>query len=529
MPSYSQQQQDSNPKRSTPSQQRQRQRQRQRQQTQKYPSFALWVSALLILFLALFFSFKFPNMTTTITTSYHRFLKPSFPSSKPARILRMLIQTFTKTKTTTIQLQEKKIEKPNSMPSPICLLWMAPFLSGGGYSSEAWSYITALSDLARKKESSYPRIRLRIEHHGDQESLDFWIGLPQKLRGLAQKLYAAECDLDETVVICHSEPGAWYPPLFETFPCPPPTYGEEMPLFVVGRTMFETDRVSPEHVKRCNRMDSVWVPTDFHVSSFVRSGVDPSKVVKMVQPVDVGFFNPSKHKALDLPSGGLILGSHVQNSEKKEFVFLSIFKWEYRKGWDVLLRSYLTEFCKHDGVVLYLLTNPYHSDKEFGSKILKFVEDSNVVEPLDGWAPVYVVDTHVPQIDLPKLYKAANAFVLPSRGEGWGRPLVEAMSMALPVIATNWSGPTEFLTEENAYPLPFDHMSEVTEGPFQGHLWAEPSVDKLRVLMRHVISNPEEARRKGIQAREDMIRRFSPEVVAGLVVDQILKISKKNV
>jgi len=27
------------------------------------------------------------------------------------------------------------------------------------------------------------------------------------------------------------------------------------------------------------------------------------------------------------------------------------------------------------------------------------------------------------------LYKAADAFVLPSRGEGWGRPHVEAMSM----------------------------------------------------------------------------------------------------
>lgn len=35
---------------------------------------------------------------------------------------------------------------------------------------------------------------------------------------------------------------------------------------------------------------------------------------------------------------------------------------------------------------------------------------------------------------MPRLYKAADAFVLPSRGEGWGRPHVEAMSMALPVI-----------------------------------------------------------------------------------------------
>jgi glycosyltransferase involved in cell wall biosynthesis len=45
------------------------------------------------------------------------------------------------------------------------------------------------------------------------------------------------------------------------------------------------------------------------------------------------------------------------------------------------------------------------------------------------------------------LYRSVDAFVLPSRGEGWGRPYMEAMSMGLPVIATNWSGPTEFVNE----------------------------------------------------------------------------------
>lgn len=82
--------------------------------------------------------------------------------------------------------------------------------------------------------------------------------------------------------------------------------------------------------------------------------------------------------------------------------------------------------------------------------------------------------------DYPRFYASGDAFVLPSRGEGWGRPHVEvgacsgnegnrgpvylprmlsylapaiamvptshqAMSMALPVLATNWSGTTEFL------------------------------------------------------------------------------------
>ena len=121
----------------------------------------------------------------------------------------------------------------------------------------------------------------------------------------------------------------------------------------------------------------------------------------------------------------MVLGSRKKDSDSKtEFVFLSVFKWEYREGWDVLLKAYLKEFSRIHGI-----------------------------------ASICVIDTHIAQVDLPIMYKAAHAFVLPSRGEVWLKHLVEAMSMSLKVITTNWSGPTEYLTEENSYPLPVDRMS----------------------------------------------------------------------
>uniref|UniRef100_A0A0D9XC66 Uncharacterized protein n=1 Tax=Leersia perrieri TaxID=77586 RepID=A0A0D9XC66_9ORYZ len=398
---------------------------------------------------------------------------------------------------------ERTIPSPDADAAarPPCVLWMAPFASGGGYCSEAWSYITSLDDHA----AAGSNFTLAIAHHGDMESPEFWHGLPEQSKHLAYRLAAARCELSRAVVVCHSEPGAWHPPMYETLPCPPTGYGEA--AFVVGRTMFETDGVSPEHVRRCNRMDAVWVPTEFHVSTFVKSGVDPSKVVKVVQAVDVGFFDPAKHSPLPLPIGVLVMVPDdddddsrlgIGDSKGKGFVFLSVFKWEQRKGWDVLLRAFLQEFSGVDDVVLYLLINAYHSDTDFGRKIRSFVKESSIEKPTDGWAEIRLIDEHVPQSSLPRLYKAADAFVLPSRGEGWGRPVVEAMAMELPVIVTNWSGPTEYLTEENGYPLDIDRLVEVTEGPFKGHLCAEPSVDRLRTLMRHVFSDREEARRKGI-------------------------------
>ncbi|EOY19277.1 UDP-Glycosyltransferase superfamily protein [Theobroma cacao] len=478
--------------------------------TPNLKSFIICSSSLFVLFLAISFSFS--------RTNYHRIqqLKLSLNSRHPT-FFQSLLSFLLKT------------PNPNRShsPNPIsrashCVLWMAPFLSGGGYSSEAWSYVLALNEYMKSLEN--PSFKLAIDQHGDLESLEFWEGLPQDIRNLAIRLYQTECRINETIVVCHSEPGAWYPPLFETLPCPPTGYHDFM--FVIGRTMFESDRLTSQHVKRCNRMDSVWVPTDFHVSTFVQSGVDPAKVVKVVQPIDVKFFDPSKYKPLDIASkGNLVLGARIPNSNpRKEFVFLSVFKWEFRKGWDVLLKAYLREFSRDDGVVLYLLTNPYHSNRDFDNKIVQFVEHSHMEKPANGWASVCVIDTHIAQVDLPKLYKAADAFVLPSRGEGWGRPIVEAMAMSLPAITTNWSGPTEYLTEENSYPLPVDRLSEVTEGPFKGHLWAEPSVIELQALMRHVISNVEEAKAKGKQARKDMIRKFSPEIVAGMITGHIQNI-----
>ena len=60
--------------------------------------------------------------------------------------------------------------------------------------------------------------------------------------------------------------------------------------------------------------------------------------------------------------------------------------------------------------------------------------------------------------EFPSFYASGDAFVLPSRGEGWGRPHVEAMSMSLPVIATNWSGVTAFLDDSVGYPLPIEGL-----------------------------------------------------------------------
>ena len=57
----------------------------------------------------------------------------------------------------------------------------------------------------------------------------------------------------QDVAICHSEPGAWHVPTpsWPSSPCPRPRKRGAGPYYVVGRTMFETDRLPAGWPARC--------------------------------------------------------------------------------------------------------------------------------------------------------------------------------------------------------------------------------------------------------------------------------------
>ena len=118
-----------------------------------------------------------------------------------------------------------------------------------------------------------------------------------------------------------------------------------------------------------------------------------------------------------------------------------------------------------------------------------------------------------------------DAFVLPSRGEGWGRPHTEAMAMRLPVIATAWSGPTEFMTSDNSYPLPIRGLVRVGgNSHFATHSWADPDPDALVDLLRTVHTSLAENAARGARARADMVANFSNDAIGKLLADHLDRI-----
>jgi len=373
--------------------------------------------------------------------------------------------------------------------------WHAPFLSGGGYCSEATTFVLALEALD-------DTITVRASPHGDSYSKAYVQGqAPEKFAELERLLRRRQ---KPDVVICHSEPGAWHvpEPSWSSTACPPKNLDKG--AIVVGRTMFETDRLPEKWPERLNAVDEVWVPTEFHADVFRRGGVP--RVYVLGEPVDTDAFRPA------------------ETATRDGFVVLSVFKWEARKGWDVLLRGWRDAFSTADDCPsLVLLTNAYHSKSDFELKLDTFARDVLFEERgLKALCPVRVL-TGLSQPELEALYRNVDVLAMPTRGEGWGRPHVEAMASGTPVIATNWSGPTAFLTEANGYPL---HVHDALvpvggDGPFRDHLWADPDPAHLAELLRRARDFPDERRAKGKRARDDVVARFSPSILAAQVRDRL--------
>ena len=122
---------------------------------------------------------------------------------------------------------------------------------------------------------------------------------------------------------------------------------------------------------------------------------------------------------------------------------------------------------------------------------------------------IFVMEDPITYTDMPGLYTAADAVVMPSRGEGWGLTALEAMSTSAyrcgvavclratrasgnrhvilsdfvkfyspvfwvcagagrPVIATNFSGTADFLAEGTALGIPVSALEPIGLSPDAG-------------------------------------------------------------
>lgn len=263
---------------------------------------------------------------------------------------------------------------------------------------------------------------------------------------------------------------------------------------VIVYSMWETTSVPKDQIEEINKAATLlYVPCRQHLESFQECGVHiPSKVL---------------HHGVDATQF-----PYLQRDPRDLFVFGSFGDLSLRKGTDVLIRAFQDEFSAREPVRL----------------LLKSSVRSHAYEMKDP--RITLISGFMNQSELLDYLRDVDVFVLPSRGEGFGLCGLEAMSTGLPVIATNWSGPVEYLDPEYSFPLRFRLVDakgiEANSVRYFGQ-WAEPDYEHLRYLLRWVYEHQEEAAEKGRRAAEVVHKQWTWDRLARQIIEDLDGIAGK--
>ena len=299
-------------------------------------------------------------------------------------------------------------------------------------------------------------VRSLIETKGDEWDIKI---MPQRWGNTPQNaLTDADTDLTSRFIgNLQQKPDVW---MQITIP------SEFQPVgnFNIGvSAVIETSEASPEFIEGCNRMDLTLVSSE-HSKTTLQAVYDKmdektkQKVgeVKLNKPVEVLFegFNETiydnklpVHKSVD----------EVMSSVKEEFAFLFVGHW---------LQGNIGHDRKNVGGMIHTFFNTFKNKAKKPALILKTSivapgitnvhEIRKRIEMIQGMIDsknlpnVYILDGDLSDEEMNSLYNhpKVKAHLSFTRGEGFGRPLLEACVSGKPIIASNWSGHLDFLNPE---------------------------------------------------------------------------------
>ncbi|PTB99153.1 mannosyltransferase [Marinobacter sp. Z-F4-2] len=218
--------------------------------------------------------------------------------------------------------------------------------------------------------------------------------------------------------------------------------------------------------------------------------------------IDNGVTVPIAVSGLGVDHWEAVLADKNYRVEAKPFRFLHVSSCFPRKGVDRMLEAYGQAFSEKDDVTLVIKTfdNPHNAIDQWLSEAKSGRSD---------FPDVVVLNEDFSDSRLKALYEQCHALVAPSRAEGFGLPMAEAMLSGQAVITTGWSGQLDFCTPETAWLVDFDFARAQTHFGLFSSVWADPNVEDLARAMAEVYQLSEADRRRRIDAgRELLLSKF---------------------
>lgn len=216
---------------------------------------------------------------------------------------------------------------------------------------------------------------------------------------------------------------------------------------------IETTVAPKDWIDGCNRMDLVITTSNFSKEVLTKTAYNENdkntntliKIHKITKPVEVLF------EGVDYE----IYNNKYVNFDlniKEDFAFLFVGHWlrgalgQDRKDVGMLIKCFVESFKnqKNQPALILKTSSASFSIKERES-IRKKIEE--LVVNVENPPPIYFLFGELTDKEMNQLYNhpKIKTMVTLTKGEGFGRPLLEFTMTGKPVIAPNWSGHIDFL------------------------------------------------------------------------------------
>jgi glycosyltransferase involved in cell wall biosynthesis len=270
----------------------------------------------------------------------------------------------------------------------------------------------------------------------------------------------------------------------------------------VGYWAWELSRFPEAWQPSIEMMDEIWAPSRFVQESI--SAVADRPVIWMPIAVNVSAPPSIDRTYFHLP--------------KDRFIFLFSFDFS----------SYATR--KNPRAVIEAFRRAFEPDRRDVLLLIKTMAQDWHRGELEALRAEVAEDARMRLIDgvlspweIAGLVDCCDSFVSLHRSEGFGRGMAEAMALGKAVIATNYSGNTDFMTVSNSCPIDYT-LVPVAEGEYphhDGQVWADPDVEQAAHAMRKLVLDPHHARLIGSRARQHIERGWGPAAVGTRMIQRL--------
>jgi len=292
---------------------------------------------------------------------------------------------------------------------------------------------------------------------------------------------------------------------------------------------IETTHSPIDWIHGCNRMDLIIVPSEHSKKSLVDSIYNEAdkqsgKLIaqhRIQKPVEILFegFNENF---------GNEVVQHVKelDSIKEDFAFLFVGHWlrgdlgEDRKNVGMMIKTFAMAFKnekKKPALVLKTSSAGFSViDRETTIKKIKEVLGSDY-----GQVPIYLLHGDLTESEMNGLYEhpKVKAMLNFTKGEGFGRPLLEFSLTGKPILVSNWSGHVDFLKtgavllEGELKPV---HESAADQFLLREAQWFNVNISKALLSIKDVYKNYDKYKAAAFQLGKQNKQNFSLEKMTKL-------------